>query len=221
MINLDTKIGVDPRLPNNPAPTSTYLERLHWRLTDVLREHAQAINGQDVWEDVVVPATVMRAPGTTPATFNDDTLTWDFSSTTNNVMAFVMQIPHSWAEGTALNFHMHVYLVTAPSTNNTSRWKMDWVLYSPVGDTIPDLTVPANWNTQNYTHTHRAAARDSDIIAFPAVTATGKTASSIFKVKVTRLPTDGADIVSQVVKLDSADAHYQRNTSGSRTEYLK
>ena len=55
MISYDTKVGLDPRLPNNPAPSAQYMQALHWRLTDVLREFAQAINGQDVWEDLSLP----------------------------------------------------------------------------------------------------------------------------------------------------------------------
>jgi hypothetical protein len=221
MFTIHSKVPFDPHLLELPGDTDPRLKEYLQRLVDVLREHAEAINGDDTWEDFVVPATAVRTPGANAPAFNDDTLTWDFSSTVNNILGFVIQLPHSWNEGTGLRFHLHVYLATAPTTNNTSRWKMEWVVYSPVGEVIPDLTVAGNWGSQFYTHTHQATARASDIIVFPEVPAIGKTVSAIMKVKVTRLPADGADTVAQVVKLDSADVHYLRNTSGSRREYVK
>lgn len=219
MFTINDKVPYDPHLVSlTEVPEA--LKPLLLRLNEVLTAHAAAINGSDVWEDLVVGATSVHGGSVSP-TFNTDTLTDDYSFAAANDVVFVYQLPHAWKEGTGLRFHAHCYLASAPATNNTSRWDLIYVYYDEKGEVIPDLTVAGNWTTVSLTHTHPATARESDVIVFPEIVPTGKHGSMILKVRLKRQPAHAEDIVSQVVKIDSYDIHYQRNTAGSRREYVK
>jgi hypothetical protein len=197
------------------------MDRLFWRLTEVLRSHAAAINGQDVWDDLPPSSLSVRAPAGVAPSWDDTYQTWDFAAAATNTMEFNFQMPHAWREGSELAFHVHCFLVTAPGANNVSRWKLEYVYYDANGEVIPDLSSAGNWSSETISWTHPATALESDVITFAQITPTGKSASMVLKCKLSRLGADGADTAAQVVKIDFVDVHYKRNTDGSRLENSK
>jgi hypothetical protein len=218
MINIDTKIGVDPRLPNNPAPTATYLERLNWRLTEVLREHAQAINGQDVWEDLSFQAAGINPAGAADAASYDTTTypgTLLFAGNLDNHIAGVAQMPHAWAEGTAIRPHIHWTKTTADAGGLAVDWKMRFAVVN-IGAVVPAMSTFANGTL---TVGNLTTAERHNLTSFGDLAMTGATVSACVIWELVRY--GSTDAYNSSARLLAVDFHYQRNTSGSRIETAK
>ncbi len=218
MINLDTKIGVDPRLPNNPLPTAQYLERLHWRLTDVLREHAQAINGQDVWEDLSFQATGINPLGAADAASFDTTTypgTLLFVGNLANHIAGVAQMPHAWAEGTAVRPHIHWTKTVADPSGLAVDWQMRFAVVN-LNSVVPAMSayVPGTLSVGDLT-----TAEKHNLTSFGDLAMTGCTVSACIVWELVR--NGNTDAYNSSARLLALDFHYQRNTSGSRIETAK
>ena len=218
MISYDTKVGLDPRLPNNPAPTSTYMTALHWRLTEVLREYAQAINGQDVWDDLTFPAEGINPAGA-PNAASFDTATYPgtllFSGTVNNHVAGTSQMPHSWREGSTIKPHIHWTKTTADAGGNAVTWEFRWVAADP-GDALGAMS---SYIAGTLAVGDLTTSEKHNITTFGDMDMTGFAASAIIVWELRRV--GSSDAYNSNARLLALDFHYQRNTDGSRFEYSK
>ena len=218
MISYDTKVGLDPRLPNNPAPTSTYMQALHWRLTDVLREMAQAINGQDVWEDLSFQAAGINPAGSPDAASYDTTTypgTLLFAGNLNNHIAGVAQMPHAWREGSIVRPHIHWTKPAADAGGAAVTWQFRWAAADP-GDVLPAMSA---YIAGTLTAGDLTTAEKHNISDFGDMVMTGFAASAIVVWELRRV--GSTDAYNGTARLLAVDFHYQRNTDGSRFEYSK
>lgn len=134
-------------------------------------------------------------------------------------MSFVVQLPHSWKEGTAI--YPHIHWMPKASESGTVEWNLDysWQNYDP---TTP-LAFPT-FTTSTVTvagpfvaNTHRLTS----LTGGAGLIGTDKKISSILICKIWRNSSNGADTYNDDAGLLSLDFHYQIDTVGSRTEYTK
>lgn len=134
---------------------------------------------------------------------------------------FTMQMPHSWA-GTSISFHVH-WVPSVADTTATPRWGLEYC-WVDIGGTYGDTTIVyATGNT----------ASDTDLTQYKhyitefADLAPGAGADGISSVLIGRLFRDSAnaadtyDQATNKCGLLYIDAHYEVDTIGSRTEYVK
>jgi hypothetical protein len=134
-------------------------------------------------------------------------------------MSFVVQLPHSWKEGTAIYPHIH-WMPKASESGNV-EWNLDysWQNYDP---TTP-LAFPT-FTTSTVTvagpfvaNTHRITS----LTGGAGLIGTDKKISSILICKIWRNSSNGADTYNDDAGLLSLDFHFQIDTVGSRAEYVK
>ena len=218
MITYDTKVPADPSLPANPVPTSSYMDRLYWRLTEVLRSHAAAINGQSVWEDLSFQAAGINPLGAADAASYDTTTypgTLLFVGNLDNNIAGVAQMPHAWAEGTAVRPHIHWTKTTADASGLAVDWKMRFAVAN-IGTALPAMSAFVDGTLASGDLTTQ---EKHNLTAFGDLSMTGATVSAIVVWELVRY--GSTDAYNSNARLLAVDFHYQRNTSGSRIETSK
>lgn len=136
-----------------------------------------------------------------------------FSADQVNVLYFSAQVPHSYKEGTDLEFHVHV--AYPDNTWGYSRWYMTYS-WANVGDVFPaESSASVVHGSTNTTDEHQLIELTSSI------NGTGKTISSILLCSIQRTGTFVSDNYSNVIYLVSADFHYQKDSLGSKTQTHK
>lgn len=193
------------------------------------------------WEDLRIEP-VARTTGSNAPTFAqvaDDTALGD-TGTSRGIYAyqfddaaggsekeifFSMQTPHAWAS-TPIYMHVH-WFGSAADTTAAPRWALEYA-WKDLGETYAGTTTIYT-DGSNYT----AAGTDADIVAgkhyiskFAAITP-GSTADGISSILIARLYRDSANAgdtynaASNYCALLYVDAHYEVNTLGSTSEYVK
>jgi hypothetical protein len=189
-----------------------------------------------VWEDYVVPFTSVKIRAeTSPPDFaqflNDGedppstgVYGYAFSASELQEVFFTIQMPHSWA-GTAIHPHIH----WSPATSGTTItgnvvWGMEytWINYHPTTslafpatDTLLAVSEEVTSNTKALHHL---------IAEFDSITPTVDQQdgiSSILVVRFFRNPDNSYDDYGADAFALSFDIHYERNTVGSREEFVK
>lgn len=135
------------------------------------------------------------------------------------MMSFVVQLPHSWKEGSTIFPHVH-WLPKADKTGNV-QWNLDysWQNYDPTTPQVfPAYTTSTVVTAGPFVaNTHRITSLTSGT----GLDGTGKKISSILICRIWRNSSNAADTYTDDAGLLSLDFHYQIDTVGSRAEYVK
>ena len=137
---------------------------------------------------------------------------------TNEQLSYIVQLPHSWKEGTSLYPHIHWIQSQAAFPN----WLMSYRVYN--NNEAPGTWTNAIIDSSEFTWSSGDLAQ---ISSFPAITMTGKTMSCLIDIKLWRDTANtstelaGADPVATAVLLKELDIHYEIDSFGSATEYTK
>jgi hypothetical protein len=174
------------------------------------------------WEDLRFPATGNRLDSAaTRYSFDFTELGVSFDNNsryTNEQLSFIAQMPHSWKEGTTLDVHLHWIQNQAAIPN----WLLAYRVYNNGED--PGAYAELPWDAHAITYTSGTICQVTD---FPAITMTGKTISCIMDFKLWRDTTNasgefaGNDPVATAALLKEMDIHYEVDSLGSNTEYVK
>jgi len=181
-----------------------------------------------VWEDYVVPFTSVKIRAeTSPPDFaqflNDGedppstgVYGYAFSASELQEVFFTIQMPHSWA-GTAIYPHIH----WSPSDNTAGivTWGIEytWVNYSTSSKLFPATEI----STTNYTVSTNQGKHHL-IAKFDAITPIVDEQDGISSILVVRFFRDADnDTYAADAFALSFDIHYEKNTVGSRGEYVK
>jgi hypothetical protein len=126
---------------------------------------------------------------------------------------FSAQIPHGYAEGTALRPHLH----WAPSSTDTGDvvWEFEYV-YASVDETFQSSAI-------NSTKTQAAGgvADHHQLVEFDPIPGDQLRISAMIHCRLTRLGDDGDDtFTGDAIPLEF-DFHYQKDSDGSYHEYDK
>jgi hypothetical protein len=161
------------------------------------------------WDDLVVEATSTMLPGIADPSWDTTHYGWIFTPDATKTLTYIMQLPHSWVEGSTITPHVHW------SPDNTDNKNIFWRLsyrWTNIGSVIgafsaDDDKVVAVAGTDDL-HTKQD---------FTAIAGTGKTISSLLEFKLSRMGGEGTDTFTGNAIVKSFDVHIQKNTLGSKT----
>jgi hypothetical protein len=122
----------------------------------------------------------------------------------------IWQLPHRWKNGSNVYPHIHLY-VPNDATGGVISFSMTY-MWSNIGDTTATETTV----TGTITRTANQGISSNIILDFTAIVGTGKTESSIFTAKISRVQ-GGADTFSGTCWLLSTDIHIEIEKFGANT----
>lgn len=171
---------------------------------------------QPVWTDLSISMAQVRAPASLSPTWTpyQGSQVPAFSASQVNVLYFSAQLPHSYLEGSDIEFHIHIAYPDNAAGNSVWYFTCSW---ANIDGTFPapflsPLVVVASPTTTDY-------HQDPEIVA--NLDGTGKTISSVLLCSIQRIGTHGSDDYANVIYLVSGDFHFQMDTMGSRTMLIK
>ena len=183
-----------------------------------------------VFDDLVVPLISGKA-ATNPPTFSvfrDDgsssvgvyAYVFDnVASNSENQVFFTIQMPHAWKTGSVIYPHIH----WAPEDNGAGAvvWGMEytWIEY----DATTPLQFPQTTIITGTSDSFSNSAHKHLITSLGSITpsAVQDDISSVLVVRLFRNSSNAADTYTGGAFGLSFDLHYERNTVGSRTEWVK
>lgn len=169
---------------------------------------------QPAWDDLRFPASGINPPGgENAATRSETTGLLEFAAAADNLLAFQVQLPHAWKQGSAVEPHVH----WMPETTHVGNvvWKLEWKL---VGI---NQTLPAEYSDDTITVAAGGVANVHKLSDFAAIDLTGQTVSTMLVCILSRLGADDADTFTGKAILLEIDFHYQIDGFGSVQEYIK
>ena len=189
--------------------------------------YALRLIGDDspVWDDIRVPVTTVKTGGVNDPNFiqfKDDVggtsqgvYTYAFDAATEEELFFAVQIPHNWKKGSDIELHCH----WAKSNSNAGNvyWACEYTMSeiaSVFGDTVEigSATVTAGAMA---TDEHNLTELDSiDMSAVDSV-------STMLICRFFRKAADVLDTYDSDAYLFEIDFHYQIDSLGPETEYIK
>jgi hypothetical protein len=172
-----------------------------------------------VWEDLRVPGLATRVGAVAPgfdAFLGAGGLyayTFDGSGARVEEVHFVIQIPHSYKEGSNIYPHVHWTPTTADAGNVV--WQLEYT-WANISGTFPAVATIAS--------TAAAAGGTAwvhKMSVFAAISGADKTISSMLVCRLFRDGGHASDTYAHDVSLLEFDIHYESDTVGSRTETAK
>jgi hypothetical protein len=140
-----------------------------------------------------------------------------FSPTNPNELYFSAQLPHEWLEGSNLEPHVHWVPNANGAAGERVRWGFEYTWTAPFSSFENTTLMYATTNAQDID-----LVKDDHLISrFGTLDATGKTLSSMLICRVFRDAEDVGDTFTDFAGFLEFDFHYQKNTLGSRQEFVK
>jgi hypothetical protein len=172
-----------------------------------------------VWDDFVVPVQVASrstVPGTTAP--NElayrSGLVYEFPDAVDRTCYFVIQLPHTYKEGTNVVFHIHWTIDTSGAGGGAENveWDYSYSASSPTSDNSEQWPV-ATTGTQTV-DVQNEAQHDHIMDDIVTITGTNFKISEVIIMSLTRTGT--TDSYGGHALLVSADVHHEIDTVGSR-----
>lgn len=167
-----------------------------------------------VWEDLRFPATAINPTGApSPMTFDTTNIGFSAAASGTQVIAVVGQMPHAWKQGSSIVPHIH----WSPTSTDTGSvlWRLEYK-WTNINDTesgsftTVDVLDPGDGTTLKH-----------QLASFGSISGTGKTLSSALVMKISRIGGDASDTYADAALMREFDIHYEIDTIGSRSEYVK
>lgn len=164
------------------------------------------------WDDLFVPLHTTRRGSTEKPDYDTTDVGFLFpQNDATEILYFTVQLPHRWKAGSMIYPHVH----WRQSANHTPVFKLDYKWFD-IG-----AAVPANFSTHTMDQLRSTPYVSGTIhqISHGAtgLTGTGKGISSILVCKLYRQD----NVYVGDVLADQLDFHYEIDSPGSRSEYLK
>ncbi len=183
------------------------------------------------WNDFIVnPATARNNGGIVPlwtVFVAPNVYTWVFEDTKTQEVDFTVQLPHNYREGSTIYPHIHWSSTSAPGAGRV-RWVLDyqWVNlgsnFAATGTTsvygtkvVPSDAASLTAFESNITPMNTGGVDNTGIVG------TGKKISSILVCHLYRDGTHIDDTFSGSAYLLSIDFHYEIDSFGSNSEFIK
>jgi hypothetical protein len=161
-----------------------------------------------VWRDILGPVTGINPLGQASDPDIDPTDgTLLFDSSTEEVMALVIQVNHDWAGGVideGLQGRLHVHWSKTTDAAGDVEWEMRHRIFS-------DGDIPPAWSSWAAADTRSGtvdATQKQLIDGFPDIDMSGQEISCILSIQVRRNPAATDDTYGADAKIWSADMHY-------------
>ena len=166
-----------------------------------------------VWDDLQVNISSVRVPAANAPTWTayKGSYILAFSKAADEIIYFTAQLPHSYLEGSDIEFHLHCVFADADAGDVRWNFTHSW---ANIGDDFPGETTV----TTDIASPADADNHQLDEIA-ATITGTGKTISSVILCSLEREGSDGVnDDYDDDVYLVALDFHFEKDAVGSRTE---
>lgn len=170
------------------------------------------------WDDLRVPMqnTRINPANSEPAyeEWIDGVFAYHFDDENGagNSLHFSAQIPHSYAEGTALHPHLHWAPTTADAGNVV--WEFEYIIANVDG------TFASSATNSTVTTAADGVANKHQIVEFDPMDG-DYTISAMIMCRLTRLGDDAADTYAEDAVVLEFDFHFQQDAPGSFHEYYK
>lgn len=168
----------------------------------------------DHWDDLRFPVTAINPPGAASdpdVDATDGTLLFDASSTE---LVFVqVQMPHRWKLGSPIAPHVHWCKTT--SAAGTVSWQLEY-RWAEIGSV---LSAWSSSDEATLVVSDGDTAEQHALSSFTQISPPANGVSSMFLMKISRV--GGSDTYGADAKLLEFDIHYQIDSRGSDTEYVK
>lgn len=168
------------------------------------------------WDDLRAPVNMAKLRGTADPTWTDAVggQTLMFPPAQMKEIYFILQLPHSYIEGTDIVPHVH-WVYGANTVGESCRWGLEyWWNEDGVflgGPTTIYVNTPLSNNDAVMPFT----------TSFAAIDGTGHTISSIINCRIFRDATDASDNYTSNVYLFEFDIHFETDGHGSSVELDK
>jgi len=177
-----------------------------------------------VWNDLRIPLTSAKVPGTGGATLtqiNDDgagsigVFTYSFASGTENSLYFTAQLPHSLKAGTTIRPHLH----WAPSDNTVGDvvWGLEYC-FSNYGLGMNNTSTITVTDSSPQVTNEQSIANFPDIVSSSEGTSDHIKESTIIIARLYRDATNGSDTYAAGAFALSFDFHIKLEKIGSIVE---
>jgi len=169
-----------------------------------------------VWDDLRAPVNQGKLKGTADPIWSDAVggQTLVFSPTLMKEVYFILQLPHSYKEGTSIIPHVH-WVYGANTVGQSCRWGLEYWWNEDNVFLGGSNTIYVNTNLSNND------AVMPFLTSFPTIDGTGHTISSILNCRLFRDATDISDNYTSNVYLFEFDIHYEIDSIGSRNTLSK
>jgi len=173
-----------------------------------------------VWDDLKSPATAINPPGQASdpdVEAASGLLLFDAGGT--ELVFILQQMPHQWAEGTAIIPHVHWQKTT--SAAGDVLWRLRYK-HAPIGEVMD-----AAWSSAIDVTEPVAGTPDTDtadyhmISSFGELDMTGYTISHCILYELSRVGGDASDTYGADARLLEFDSHIQVDSQGSIQEFTK
>ena len=205
MIQIDTKKEYDLNNSNVAAQNiqlGTYLKEINTKIS----------GSSPVWDDLFFPLTTAKQGQTDKPAFDPNGIGYLYPpSDTTQIMYMIAQMPHSWAQGTNIDPHVH----WKQESTGSPVFKMDYKWF-PIGGSVPDTYstfVMANKRLAYTSGSMHQLNSGSAMISGSNITGV----SSIMIIKLYR--DDNAYAGNALVY--QFDIHYLKDGFGSFNEFTK
>lgn len=167
------------------------------------------------WDDLRAPASGINPPGlaSDPTMAEDGTLR--FSSSAENLIAVLFQMPHAWKEGTGIRPHVHWHKTS--DVAGDVAWEMRYRIIG-VGSVPPEWSA---WIPAVSRNAEPGSTQKHTIDGFGEIDLAGETLSCMVSFQVRRNPAAAKDDYAAPAAMLEFDAHYQKDGFGSFEEYVK
>lgn len=165
-----------------------------------------------VWDDLFFPLTTAKQGQTDQPAFSTSECAYLFpQADTSHVMYIIAQYPHDWTLGTSVHPHVH----WKQTQSGSVVFKMDYKWFDLGG------VVPANYTT--YTMSNSVMPYTSGSIhqlTTGSAYISGSHISGVSSIMLIKLYRDDNTYTGNAVTYQM-DIHINKNTLGSRSEYIK
>lgn len=172
-----------------------------------------------MFDDLTVSATSAKSGSNNPtwATYKSCGL-WFYPDGSDVKELFAtVQLPHGWKVGSTIYPHIH-WVGAVGQTTAKVTWAIDYT-WANLNATFSAATTISAYNTTD--NASDVIAHMQKITALPSISGAGKTLSSVLLIRIYRLGTDVNDTYGQDAGIIQIDFHIEKDTEGSRTEYVK
>jgi len=170
------------------------------------------------WNDIYIPLAAAKVPASnapTWSTYSSNLKSYTFGLNDYADLSTV-EILHNWKEGTDIDVHVHI--ITDGDNNATAR-KVKYQIFYDIGDMGEQMAGEANFSGEE-----DIPANEPDIthhyIDIGEITGTNYKVGSLLKLRVKRIAGTGVEPISDPF-VEMIGVHYQIDTLGSRTEFVK
>lgn len=182
-----------------------------------------------VWDDLMVFPDATSRGNSYPPTWrvfkknstdnSQGVYLWFFSSGSEQELYFTAQIPHSYKVGTALYPHVHWTTTSETPTRSNVVWGLEYSVIA-IGGTFPyTSTVRATSIINGITNI--TGAGQHLISGFSSIPGTDLGISTVICCRLFREVNNSGDTFGNEAGLLGFDIHYEKDTEGSRSEFIK